>query len=166
MKASTATITRAAIIASLYVAAAITFQPISFGPVQLRVAEALVLLPFIWFDAVPGVFIGCMIANIFGGLGLWDVFLGSGATLAAALLTMRSGKTGKRNAIFAAAAWPVLVNGVVVGGYLSVIAKIPWPMSMLYVASGEAVACYALGIPLVRLLIRLSDRAAFNGFKR
>ena len=152
MQNKTAMITRGAIIAALYVVVVMIFQPISFGPVQFRVAEALTLLPFLWPEAIPGLFVGCLIANLFGGLGPWDIFLGSGATLIAAALTWRAAKSGN---ILLAATWPVLVNGVVVGGYLSVIAAMPWLFSMLYVAAGEAMACYALGIPLVRLLRRL-----------
>ena len=152
MQNKTAMITRGAIIAALYVVVVTIFQPISFGPVQFRVAEALTLLPFLWSEAIPGLFIGCLIANLFGGLGPWDVFLGSGATLIAAILTWRTAKAGN---IVLAATWPVLVNGIVVGGYLSVIAAMPWLLSMLYVGAGEAMACYALGIPLVRLLGRV-----------
>lgn len=152
MQNKTAMITRGAIIAALYVVVVLIFQPISFGPVQFRVAEALALLPFIWPEAVPGLFVGCLIANLLGGLGPWDIFLGSGATLIAAVLTWRAARGGN---IVLAATWPVLVNGVIVGGYLSVIAAMPWLLSMLYVAAGEAMACYALGIPLVRLLRRL-----------
>lgn len=155
MQNKTVMITRGAVIASLYVVVVMIFRPISFGAagaVQCRVAEALTLLPFIWPEAIPGLFVGCLIANILGGLGPWDVFLGSGATLAAAVLTWRCAKSGN---IVMAATWPVIVNGVVVGGYLSIIAAIPWFLSMLYVAAGQAIACYALGIPLLRLLSRL-----------
>ncbi len=144
------TITRGALIAALYVAFVFVFQPISFGAVQFRVAEALTLLPFLWIEAVPGLFVGCLIANLFGGLGPWDIFLGSGATLIAAVLTRYSPN------LFWAALAPVIVNGLVVGTYLTLIVGLPMPVyfSILYVAAGEAMACFALGIPLVRLLER------------
>ncbi|MDR1915633.1 MAG: QueT transporter family protein [Synergistaceae bacterium] len=142
------TITRGAVIASLYVALVLVFAPISFGPVQFRVAEALTLLPYLWFEAVPGLFVGCLIANIFGGMGLWDIFLGSTATLAAAVLTYLAS-----NRLLAATA-PVVVNGLIVGWYLSFLADMPVLLSMLYVAFGEAAACYALGIPMIKLLER------------
>lgn len=145
-------ITRGAVIAALYVVLVLAFQPISYGPVQFRVAEALTLLPYLWLEAVPGLFVGCLIANVYGGLGLWDVILGSLATLAAAALTRISPNR------YLAAGAPVLVNGLVVGWYLSVIADVPIYFSMLYVAAGEAMACYALGLPLVRLLERVGTR--------
>lgn len=141
-------ITRAAVIAALYVVLVLVFQPISFGPVQFRVAEALTLLPCIFPEAIPGLFVGCMIANIFGGLGLLDIFLGSAATLIAALLTYYA-----PNKVLAAAS-PVVVNGLIVGAYLSFIADMPFILSIAYVAVGEAMACYALGLPLVSLLER------------
>lgn len=141
-------ITRGSIIAALYVVLVIAFQPISFGPVQFRVAEALTLLPFLWLEAVPGLFIGCMIANVFGGLGVWDIFVGSAATLAAAILSYVS-----PNPFWAATA-PVAINGLVVGWYLSFIMEVPFYFSMAYVAAGEAMVCYFLGIPLIKWLGR------------
>lgn len=143
-------ITRGALIAALYVVLVMIFQPISFGAVQFRVAEALTVLPFLWLEAVPGLFIGCLIANMFGGLGLWDVFLGSAATLIAAGISYFS------PTLFLAALSPVLVNGLIVGSYLTLIVGLPMPvyLSVIYVAAGEAMACFALGFPLVRLLER------------
>jgi uncharacterized membrane protein len=144
-------ITRGAAIAALYVALVLAFQPISFGPVQFRVAEALTLLPVMWLEAIPGLFVGCLIANIFGGLGLWDIFLGSAATLAAAVISRFA-----PNILLAAAA-PVAVNGLIVGWYLSFITDTPFVIAAVYVALGEAMACYALGIPLVKLLKRVTQ---------
>ena len=141
-------ITRGSVIAALYVALTLVFQPISFGYVQFRVSEAMALLPFLWIEAVPGLFVGCLVANFRGGLGLWDVVLGSAATLVAALAS-RFAPTP-----FWAALPPVVVNGLVVGGYLSFLLNIPPYLSVVYVALGEAMACYALGIPLVRFVER------------
>lgn len=139
-------ITRGAVIAALYVSLVLVFQPISFGPVQFRVAEALTLLPVLWPEAIPGLFVGCMIANLFGGFGLWDIFLGSFATLAAAVLSRAAPN------IYLSAAAPVVVNGLIVGWYLSFITETPLFFSIFYVAAGEAMACYALGVPLIKLL--------------
>ncbi|MDR0616297.1 MAG: QueT transporter family protein [Synergistaceae bacterium] len=149
-------ITRGAVIAALYAALVLAFQPISFGAVQFRVAEALTLLPVLWIEAVPGLFVGCLIANISGGLGLIDIFLGSAATLAAAALTRFAPN------MFLAAAAPVAVNALVVGGYLSFIADMPFAAAALYVASGEAMACFALGIPLVNAIKRAGLRFKNN----
>ena len=139
-------ITRGAMIAAMYVVVTIIFQPISYGLVQVRVSEALTLLPFLWIEAVPGVFIGCLIANILGGVGLLDITLGSIATLAAAILTVYAPNK------FLAATSPVMVNAMIVGGYLSFISNNPLFLSMFYVGCGEAIACYALGLPLLNFI--------------
>ena len=141
-------ITRGALVAAVYVVLVIAFQPISFGYVQFRVAEALTLLPFLWPEAVPGLFIGCLVSNFYGGLGVFDIVLGSAATLIAALLS-RFAKTP-----LLAAVPPVAINGLLVGTYLSYILNVPVYLSVLYVAVGEAMVCFALGIPLVKLLKR------------
>jgi len=139
-------ITRGAAIAAVYVVVTIIFQPISYGLVQVRVSEALTLLPFLWVEAVPGVFIGCLIANIWGGSGWLDITLGSAATLVAAVLTRYAPNK------FLAATSPVVVNALIVGGYLSFILNVPLLLSIFYVGCGEAIACYALGLSLLKFV--------------
>ena len=89
---TTRAIARAGVIAALYVVLTMIFQPISFSmnsPIQFRISEALTLLPILTADAVPGLFIGCLLGNWLGG-GVWfDVVLGSIATLLAALCTRK-----------------------------------------------------------------------------
>ncbi|MDR1508152.1 MAG: QueT transporter family protein [Synergistaceae bacterium] len=139
-------IARGAAIAAIYAAVTIIFHPLSYGPVQVRISEALTLLPCLWVEAIPGLFIGCVIANIFGGYGPLDIFLGGAATLIAAVMSYLAG-----NRILAAAA-PVAINAVIVGSYLSFLTGTPIALSALYVGFGEAVACLALGLPLLRYL--------------
>jgi len=74
-------ITQAAVIAAIYVVLVVIFNYISFGPVQFRIAEALTILPYFTPAAIPGLFVGCIIANILGGAIVWDVVFGSIATL-------------------------------------------------------------------------------------
>lgn len=62
-------ITQAAVIAAIYVVLVVIFNYISFGPVQFRIAEALTILPYFTPAAIPGLFVGCIIANILGGAG-------------------------------------------------------------------------------------------------
>lgn len=66
-------ITQAAVIAAIYVVLVVIFNYISFGPVQFRIAEALTILPYFTPAAIPGLFVGCIIANILGGAIVWDV---------------------------------------------------------------------------------------------
>ncbi|HZX46171.1 MAG TPA: QueT transporter family protein [Clostridia bacterium] len=139
---------RSAMIAGIYAAVTISFAPISYGPVQVRISEALTVLPFLWPEAVMGLFVGCIIANSLGGLGIWDIGLGSLATLLAAWLTSKTTKP------WLAPLPPVLVNGVIVGGYLSLLYNMPWWSTMAYVAAGQVVACYLLGLPLLHLMLK------------
>ncbi|ACZ18497.1 protein of unknown function DUF988 [Thermanaerovibrio acidaminovorans DSM 6589] len=139
-------LSRAGLIGAAYVALTLAFAPISYGAVQFRVSEVLTLFPFLWPEAAAGLVVGCLISNLLGGLGWVDVVFGTLATGLAAYLTMRA-----RNEYWAAL-WPVLVNGLVVGGYLSVLLGMPWYLSMAYVAVGEAGVCFGLGVPLVKAL--------------
>ena len=77
---------RAGVIAALYALLTVALQSFSFGNFQFRVSEALTVLPAIFPEAIPALFIGCLIANILGN-GIYDIFIGSFATLVAALLT-------------------------------------------------------------------------------
>lgn len=142
-------LTRAAMVGALYVSMTLAFAPISYGPVQFRVSEVLTLFPFLWPEALPGLVLGCLISNLAGGFGWVDVVFGTFATALAGYLTMRS------RGLIMGAIWPVLINGLVVGGYLSVLIGMPWYLSMAYVALGEAGVCFGLGIPMARLLMRL-----------
>ena len=80
-------ITQAAVIAALYVVLVVIFNYISFGPIQFRVAEALTILPYFTPAAIPGLFIGCILANVIGGAVIWDIIFGSIATLIGAVFT-------------------------------------------------------------------------------
>jgi uncharacterized membrane protein len=139
-------VTRGAAIAALYAALTLILQPISYGFWQVRISEALTLTPALWPEAIPGLFVGCFIANVLGGSGPWDIFLGSAATLLAAFLTRKAKND------FLAAASPVVVNALVVGFYMSHVTGMPTLMWILNVALGETIACFALGLPLLRLL--------------
>ncbi|MDO9508070.1 MAG: QueT transporter family protein [Thermovirgaceae bacterium] len=143
---------RGSLVAGVYVALTLIFAPVSFGPVQVRVSEALTLLPWLWIEAVPGLFVGCLIANFMGGFGIIDVIFGSAATLAAALLTARM-PTRRLAAIP-----PVVINALVVGGYLSVLLELPVIPTMFYVGLGQIVACFGLGIPLLAVIERRFPR--------
>ncbi len=141
---------RAAVIAALYAAVTLLLAPISYGPLQLRVAEALTLLPILTPAAVPGLFVGCLAANLLGGATALDVVFGSLATLAAALLTRRL-----RNRPLVAALPPVLVNALVVGAVLALAYNMPFWLTALEVGAGQLGACYALGLPIYYALRRL-----------
>lgn len=141
-----------ALIAALYAALTLAFQPISYGAVQFRISEALTLLPVLFPQAVPGLTLGCLISNLFNPMGatVYDVVFGTLATLIAAVLTWRM-----RASIWVRALPPELCNAVIVGLVLTYAYGIDmlW-MNMLTVGLGEAVVCYVLGVPMIKLLSR------------
>ncbi|MCJ7578208.1 MAG: QueT transporter family protein, partial [candidate division Zixibacteria bacterium] len=108
-------ISQVGIIASLYAVITIALAPISYGPIQVRISEALTILPYLTPAAIPGLFIGCVVANVYGGLGIYDIVGGSLCTLLAAFLTFLSSRTKKP--LFAPLP-PVLVNAFGVSLYL------------------------------------------------
>lgn len=142
----------AGIIAALYAALTVLLAPISYGLIQCRISEALNVLPCFTGAAVPGLFLGCLIANLLGGAPIYDVIFGSLATLLAAACTRHM---KKKNAARALLPLPsVLFNAVIVGWLLVYVygVGVPLPLSMLYVGLGQAVACYGLGLPLLIVL--------------
>ncbi|HPJ01274.1 MAG TPA: QueT transporter family protein [Candidatus Limiplasma sp.] len=146
----------AAVIAALYAALTVVFAPISYGVVQFRIAEALTLLPILFPQAIPGLAVGCLVANLVGGFGIWDVVFGTLATLIAALLTYRLRKN-----IWFAAAPPVLVNAVIVSLLLHFVLELPLLPTMGTVGLGQLAVVYVLGIPL---MLALSRVPAFRNF--
>lgn len=138
--------TRAAMIGAIYAVLTIALAPISYGVIQVRVAEALTVLPYFTAAAIPGLFVGCLIANIFGGHGLPDIIFGSLATLAAAFVVSRI-----RNKYLVPLP-PVVINALVVGYILHFVLRLPLHLTILWVGAGQLLACYGLGLPLLLIL--------------
>ncbi|NLO86511.1 MAG: QueT transporter family protein [Clostridiales bacterium] len=137
-----------AIIAALYTALTLAFQAISFGAVQFRISEALTLLPVVLPQAVPGLAIGCLLSNLLAGANIYDVVFGTLATMTAAVMTWRI-----RGSVWVRALPPVLCNAVIIGLVITYAYGVPtlW-LNMLTVGLGQAVVCFALGVPMVKLL--------------
>ncbi len=145
-----------AVIAALYAVLTVVLAPISYGAVQCRVSEALTILPVLLPEAVPGLAVGCLIANIFGSATVWDVVFGTLATLLAALGTRYFRKvTATRFDIpWLSALCPVIANGVIVGLVLHFTLHFPLFLTMLEVAAGE-VGALAIGLILLPALRRV-----------
>ena len=140
---------KAGIIASIYVVLVIVFSYSSFGPIQFRIAEMLTILPMFTPAAVPGLFIGCLLANFLGGAVILDIIFGSLATLVAAYLSY---KLRKRDWLVPVP--PVIINAVVVGFILKYVyaeAASIWVL-MGSVFLGQMVAAYGLGMILIKAL--------------
>jgi len=154
-------IVHVSIIGALYASLTVALSPISYGPLQIRVSEALTVLPYITPSAILGLFIGCFIANWLGGLGPWDIFLGSFLTLIAAIMTYLTSKTSRP---WLAPLPPILINAFGVSAYLQLLFEPPrmpflggippYLLFVITVGMGEIIACYGLGYPLLRLLLK------------
>jgi uncharacterized membrane protein len=150
MSLNTKFITQAGIIAALYAAVTIILAPLSYGPVQVRVSEALTVLPFITPAAIPGLFLGCMVANIYGGLGMYDIIGGGFCTLLASFFTFLLSRT-KRPIL--APLPPVVINAFGVSLYLHFLFDLPYLITALYIGAGQILACFILGYPLLKFIL-------------
>ena len=137
---------QAAMIAAIYVALTYVFAPISFSEIQVRIAEALTILPVFTPAAVPGLFIGCLIGNTIGGAVLPDIIFGSLATLIGAFFT----RMLRSRSPFLAPIPPILSNTLIVPFVLRFAYSIdlPIPLMMLTVCLGEVISCGVLGLIL------------------
>ena len=149
-------IAEAGIIAALYFVLTVAVAPISYGQLQMRISEALCILPFFTPAAIPGLFIGCIFANLVGGFGLIDIIFGSLATLIAAMITYKI-----KNKWFLPLP-SIVINAFFVGAILYFVLELPFWISVLFVGIGQAIACYVLGMPLFFLLDKHKNRLFRN----
>jgi uncharacterized membrane protein len=140
-----------AVIAAIYVVLTVVFAPFGFGEVQVRVSEALTILPYFTPAAVPGLFVGCLIGNTLGGAIPVDVLFGSLATLIAAVGTYLL-----RKHRFLAPVPPIVANTLIVPFVLAYGygVALPIPLMMLTVGIGEVLSCAVMGMILLFALER------------
>ena len=161
MKFNVAKLARAGVIAALYSVSALIVFPIASGAVQIRISEALTLLPLLFFDAVPALFVGCIVVNFITGCALPDVIFGSIITLLAALSTFAVGKIFRKKAakIIVGGLFPVLLNAF----FLPLVWKYCYAAEYVYYIQvsllllGQAVSVYAIGVPITLKLLRLKN---------
>lgn len=151
----------AGVIAALYVAMVLAGAMVSFGPLQFRFAEVLAVMPFFFPIAVPGLFIGCVIANMFSPYGLIDVVVGSLASLLAGLCTMKIGMSLDRERLgtkLLACLPPVIINAVMIGAMIAWLIVgggaegaflTTFAVYGAYVGLGQLGVLYLLGMPLM-----------------
>ena len=143
---STRSLCLGAIIAALYAVLTLFLPALSYGAWQCRVSEALTVLPIVLPQSIPGLVVGCLVANLLSPVGAMDVIFGTLATLLAALCTYALRKNR-----YLAALCPVVANGLIVGGMLSYAYSLPLWLTMVQVAAGELLAV-AIGLLLLPLL--------------
>ena len=145
---------RCAVVAAIYVVLCMALQPFSYGAVQVRVAEALCLLP------IAGVVLGCFLANLLGST-IVDVIFGTLATLLACVVTYKLRNVRFKGLALAASLPPVLFNAVIIGVEIAVLFPDPSSSAPLWLACitngisvgiGELISCTVLGVLLVKII--------------
>lgn len=156
---------RVGIIAALYAGLTIGLAALSYQVSQIRFAEALTVLPFFYPEAILGLFLGALIANLFSPFGLIDVVFGSLVTLIAAVGTYYAGRFLKSRlncwplfalALILAPFFPVTFNSLGVSFYLlkfGLVSNYTYWGAVLSILTGELIACYGLGAPILAALI-------------
>lgn len=147
---STKRLVKVALVAALYTVLTVALAPISYGNIQFRVSELMVLLAFFDPFYIGGLTLGCFIANLLGPNGLMDVIFGTLATLisvSAISFTAKSFK-GSKLGLGIASIWPTLFNALIIGWVLNYAFELPLVLSMLEVGFGEFVVVSIVGVPL------------------
>lgn len=148
---------RAGLIGALYLLLSLALQPLTFGPLQFRVAEALTVLPLVFPEAIFGLSIGCFFTNLTSPFGILDWGLGTLATFLAACLTHYL-----RKKPILALSMPVIINALVVGFYVSRLSSLPYSLTAFYIGASQAIIVYLVGWPLLKIL---SKNPIFNQIK-
>ena len=163
MSSATKIIVRAGLIAGLYVVLSLLTLPIASGAIQFRLSEALTVLPLFFIEAIPALFVGCMLSNLISGCMLLDVVLGSVITLVSAVLTFALGKIIKNvplkiiiggffpvalNALFLPIIW-VAVYGVIEYVYL---------LQVAFLFISQSISIYGFGTPLYFAIKKLESK--------
>ena len=142
-------LTKASLIAAIYIVLVlIQMLPmplvnLTFGAIQLRIAEGLTLLPLVESAAIPGVFVGCLLANLllapYTGFGLVDILGGSLVTLIAAYITSKM-----KNKVMAMIP-PIVLNGLIVSIWVSYYTSVPYLVTALGIGGGELLSVAIFG---------------------
>ena len=159
---------RCGVVAAIYVVLCMALQPLSYGAVQVRVAEALCLLPVFGAEYIAGVVLGCFLANLLGST-IVDVIFGTLATLLACLVTYKLRNIRIKGLAVAgfpppgppASLPPVLFNAVIIGIEIAVMFPDPSSSAPIWLACitngisvgiGELISCTVLGVLLVKII--------------
>ena len=147
-----------AIIASLYVVLTVFLPMISYSQIQFRISEALLILVLFRKSSIPGLILGCLIANVFSPFGLPDVIFGTmGSVLAVSGIYLL-----RKKPVYISILPGVIANAVLVGVELWWFAKIPLWFGFLSVFAGQFVVLYALGIPFFYALKKIGFKSDYE----
>ncbi|AUN14142.1 QueT transporter family protein [Paraclostridium sordellii] len=154
------------LVAAIYAVLTLVLGAISYGPIQFRIAEIMVLLAFIKKDYIWGLTIGCFLANVIGPYGAPDIIFGTTATFLSVYAIYLTGKAmkGKKYAILIASIWPTLINAVIIGFMLNIFVGMPLILSMIQVGFGEFVVITIIGVPVYKIIGKKYIKLLENAF--
>lgn len=158
---TTLMVSRAGLIAALYAVITWALAAFAYGPFQIRPAEGLIVLSVFYIEAVPGLYVGCMLANLFSGWGAYDIFLGSLATLAAAALSYAAGRLFKSDVLKLSLC--VIFNTVINAFVIPAVSMLGGGSDPYWVFFGsmiltQGVWSLAIGLPLYLAIKRLIQK--------
>ncbi|RDY27998.1 QueT transporter family protein [Romboutsia weinsteinii] len=166
MRQNTKKLVTTAVVASTYAAITLALSFISYGPIQFRIAEVMVLLPFIRKEYILGLTLGCFLANVISPYGVADTIFGTTATFISTYLVYLTSKImkDKKGSIFIASLWPTIVNAIIIGAELNIFFGMPFLISMLEVGFGQFVVITIIGVPLFKILENKYYKLIKNAF--
>lgn len=166
MPKSTKILVRAGLISALYVVLSLITFPIASGAIQFRISEALTILPLFFIEAVPALFVGCLLSNFITGCMVFDVLFGSLITLVASLLTYLTGILIKniKLSLVIGGIFPVILNALflpLIWLLAGVIEYAYWVQVGILLIS-QALSVYLLGFPLGLAILRKEKKSKQN----
>ena len=151
-KISAKFLAKSGVIAGLYVCLSLIVFPFASGSIQLRVGEALTLLPLLFIEAIPALFVGCIIVNVLTGCLMLDVIVGSMVTLFSAILTFFIGKIIKKSILRAVVGgiFPIILNAFIlpITWVILGVCEYAYLVQVLLILAGQLLAVYGIGIPI------------------
>lgn len=144
---------RAGVFAALYVVLTLPFVTVTISEIQFRPSEALTMLPLLFPEAIPALFVGCMIANWVAGGAILDIFLGAVVTLVAAVCTYFAGKLLRnfKLSLFVGGLFPVLLNALILPGIWRIAygqQEFGYWLNVAFLLASQSLVVYVLGVPL------------------
>ena len=163
MSSATKIIVRAGLVAGLYVVLSLLTLPIASGAIQFRLSEALTILPLFFIEAIPALFVGCMLSNLISGCMLLDVVLGSIITLVSAVLTFVVGKIIKNVPlrIIIGGFFPVILNALFLPIiWLAIYGAIEYVyiLQVVFLFVSQSISIYGFGTPLYFAIKKLENK--------
>ena len=152
MRESTKKIVVTALVAAVYATLTLSLGFISYGPIQFRIAEVMILLAFIRKEYIIGLTLGCFLANVIGPYGVPDIVFGTTATLMSSILVYLTSKMQKKWSLLIASLWPTIINAIIIGAMLNIFFGVPLILGMLQVGFGQFVVITIIGIPFFKMV--------------